>query len=420
MSPYLSLLSPVRSRPPASTTSPMAARRLFASLSVALLCACSAGNGDAAPADEQATGIVNPTILASDGRPFVVNEIARFDEPWAMDFLPDGRLLVTEKAGALKLLAPGGEVGDISGVPAVDYGGQGGLGDVVVHPDFADNGLIYLSYAEAGDGDTRGAAVARARLTFDKQGGGALSDLQVIWRQVPKVAGSGHFGHRIAFGPDGYLWISSGERQKFDPAQDMQSNLGKIIRLDADGGVPADNPFAKGDEPIDPVTAQVWSLGHRNPLGIAFDADGQLWNIEMGPSGGDELNRVEKGGNYGYPIVSDGDHYDGRPIPDHDTHPEFIAPAVSWSPVISPGGFIIYSGDSFPDWRGDGLIAGLSSEALIRVEFDGEAAHEAQRFDMDERIRGVEQGPEGDIWLLEDGDDARLLRLSPPSPPAQP
>ncbi|MGQ4660357.1 PQQ-dependent sugar dehydrogenase [Lysobacter sp. F6437] len=375
------------------------------------MCACGNGNGSENAGPQVAAGADDAApALAADGRPFVATEVARFDEPWAMSFLPDGRLLVTERAGTLKLLGTDGKAGEVSGVPAVDYGGQGGLGDVVPHPDFADNGLVYLSYAEAGEGDIRGAAVARARLAFDKQGGGALSDLEVIWRQVPKVAGRGHFGHRIAFGPDGHLWISSGERQKFDPAQDMQSNLGKIVRLDDDGSVPADNPFVDDGE----VAAQVWSLGHRNPLGIAFDATGQLWNIEMGPKGGDELNRVERGGNYGYPIVSNGDHYDGRPIPDHDSRPEFNAPALSWSPVISPGGFTIYSGDTFPDWQGDGLIAGLSSQALVRVEFDGKNAREAERFDMDARIREVEQGPDGDIWLLEDGEDGRLLRLTRP------
>jgi len=396
--------------------------RLLGSACVALLCACNPGNGEAnvaaapqAPAD----------AAAADGRPFAIAEVATFDEPWAMTFLPSGELLVTERGGALKRLALDAagkpKVGEISGVPAVDHGGQGGLGDVIAHPEFADNHVVYLSYAEAGEGDTRGAAVARATLALDKNGGGKLSDLQVIWRQVPKVKGRGHYGHRLVFGPDGYLWISSGERQKFDPAQDMQSNLGKILRLNADGSVPADNPFVEpaagdGDAEANDVTAQIWSLGHRNPLGLAFDAVGQLWNHEMGPSGGDELNRVERGGNYGYPVVSNGDHYDGRPIPDHDTRPEFIAPVVGWTPVISPAGLVIYDGASFPEWRGDALIGALSGQALVRVEFEGDGAREAERFEMDERIREVEQGPDGDIWLLEDGDDARLLRLTPPAP----
>jgi aldose sugar dehydrogenase len=347
------------------------------------LIACG-GDGAATAAD------ANPAAGAK--RAFTTSVIAQFDEPWAMTFLPDSRLLVTEKKGALKLYAVGGAAVDVSGVPKVAYGGQGGLGDVVLHPDFARNGLVYLSYAEAGDGGTRGAVVVRGKLTLDGNGG-ALTEVKRVWAQVPKVTGGGHYGHRILFGSDGRLWISSGERQKFDPAQDMKGNLGKIVRLGEDGAVPGDNPFASQGG----VAAQVWSLGHRNPLGIAFDANGRLWNIEMGPRGGDELNLVRRGANYGYPIVSNGDHYDGRTIPDHPTRPEFAAPAVSWTPVISPGGFIIYSGNQFPAWRGSGLIAGLSAQALVRVEFDGEKAREAERFDMGARIREVEQGPDGAV-----------------------
>jgi glucose/arabinose dehydrogenase len=345
---------------------------------------------------------------------FVVTGVAKFNEPWAMTFLPDGRLLVTEKKGALKVHAIGGKTGDVTGVPKVAYGGQGGFGDVVLHPNFATNGLVYLSYAEQGEGNTRGAAVVRAKLTLDSNGGGALSDLKVIWRQVPKVEGQGHYGHRIAFGPTGHLFISSGERQKFEPAQDMSSNLGKIVRLNDDGSVPSDNPFASQGG----VAAQVWSLGHRNPLGLAFDAEGRLWNQEMGPRGGDELNLVERGGNYGYPVVSNGDHYDGRPIPDHDKRPEFKAPKVTWNPVISPAGLLIYSGSAFPEWKGNAFIGGLSSKALIRVEINGTQAREAERYNMDQRIREVEQGPDGNLWVLEDernGSGGRLLKLSPPT-----
>ena len=368
-----------------------------------LLAACN-NLGDAAPTAAAST----PD--GSTGQPFTTTEVATFDEPWAMTFLPDGRLLVTQKRGALQLLdIASGHVGSISGVPAVAYGGQGGLGDVVLHPGFASNGLVYLSYAEAGDEGTSGAAVARGKLALDDAGGGALSDLRVIWRQIPKIDNDGHYGHRITFAPDGHLFISSGERQQFDPAQDMQSNLGKIVRLDDDGSVPVDNPFADQGG----VAAQVWSLGHRNPLGISFDTQGRLWNIEMGPRGGDELNLVERGANYGYPIVSNGDHYDGRPIPDHATQPQYNAPAVSWTPVISPSDLIFYSGDAFPGWQGDVLVAGLSSEALIRVEVDGDTAKETQRFNMGERIREIEQGPDGAVWLLEDGDNARLLKLIP-------
>ncbi len=347
------------------------------------------------------------------GNALVATPVAQFREPWAMTFLPDGRLLVTEKKGALKLVdAESGKAGDITGIPKIAYGGQGGFGDVILHPRFAENQIVYVSYSEAGEGSTNGAAVARAKLVLEGDGG-RLDGLTVIWRQVPKVSSRGHWGHRLAFGPDGKLWITSGERQQFTPSQDMKANLGKVVRLNEDGSVPDDNPFVSQGG----VTAQIWSLGHRNPLGIAFDAQGRLYAHEMGPRGGDELNLIEKGANYGYPVVSNGDHYDGRSIPDHDTRPEFRAPLVTWTPVISPAGFIIYSGKMFPDWTGNGFIGGLSSQSLVRVEFgpDGNTAREAQRFDMGKRIREVEQGPDGAIWLLEDernGSGGRLLKLT--------
>ena len=371
------------------------------------LAACQNGGPAAASAraDAQAESRSAPSIP-----PFQATAFARFDEPWAMSFLPDGRLLVTEKAGKLKLFDPATRaLGTVTGIPEVAYGGQGGLGDVVPHPDFARNGWIYFSYAEAGDGDTRGAVVARARLTLDANGGGRLSVPETIWRQTPKVQGRGHYSHRIAFAPDGKLFISSGERQKFDPAQDMKANLGKIIRLNDDGSIPAGNPFAAQGG----VAAQVWSLGHRNVLGLAFDAQGRLWDNEMGPKGGDEVNLIVKGDNYGYPIVSNGDHYDGRPIPDHDTAPQYHAPAISWTPVISPSSLVFYNGNLFPQWQGRALIGGLSSEALVVVRFDGSSAREETRYDMGQRIREVEQGPDGAVWLLEDGGNARLLKLTP-------
>lgn len=387
---------------------------LAAACAAALVAACGGSNGQPAPAaDPAASAAAEPaTRTVADGQPFAVESIASFNEPWAMTFLPDGRLLVTEKPGTVRLYDPARDItGEIGGVPAVVHGGQGGLGDVVLHPDFADNHLVYISYAEAGEGDTAGAAVARAQLVLDGSGGGSLQDLDVVWRQVPKVSGQGHYAHRIAFHDD-MLWISSGDRQKFDPSQDMESSMGKILRLHDDGSVPDDNPFAGQGE----VAAQVWSLGHRNPLGIVFDDQGRLWNHEMGPKGGDELNLVERGENYGYPIVSNGDHYDGRPIPNHDTRPEFRAPVITWTPVISPAGFIIYDGDAFPAWQGNGFIGGLSSQSLVRIEFDGESAREAERFDMGTRIREVEQGPDGALWLLEDGGrgaDGNLLKLTP-------
>jgi aldose sugar dehydrogenase len=393
-------------------------------MATAAVCGCSKSDKNGAPvenpplppapttemSDAAATAAADqPDPAATGPTRFEPKEVAQFNEPWAMTFLPDGRLLVTEKPGKLKLMATDGTTGEIAGAPEVDYGGQGGLGDIILHPQYSTNQIVYLSWAEAGKGDKRGAAVGRARLALDDQGGGALEGLKVIWRQVPKVTGRGHYGHRLAFGPDGHLWITSGERQKFDPAQDMKANLGKIIRLNEDGSVPKDNPFADQGG----VTAEIWSLGHRNPLGIAFDADGKLWIHEMGPRGGDELNLIVRGDNYGYPIVSNGDHYDGRKIPDHDTRPEFNAPEITWTPVISPAGFIIYDGDVFGAWKGDGFIGGLSSQALIRVEFDGDTAREAERWDMGQRIREVEQGPEGGIWVLEDGPGGRLLQLTP-------
>jgi glucose/arabinose dehydrogenase len=353
--------------------------------------ACSASGGSTAAAQD---------------RPFRVEAIGQFSEPWAMTFLPDGDLLVTEKRGALKLRRANGRVLDVAGVPNVSYGGQGGMGDVVLHPGFASNRLVYLSWVEAGEGDTRGAVVGRARLNLGESGA-SLSDLQVIWRQAPKVEGDGHFSHRIAFGPDGKLYISSGERQKFEPAQDMSGNLGKVVRLNDDGSVPADNPFAARGG----VTAQIWSLGHRNLLGLAFDGQGRLWNTEMGPQGGDELNLVVRGGNYGYPRVSNGSHYGGRDIPDHSPGDGFNAPAVWWNPSISPSSLMIYSGAMFPEWRGDAFIGALSGEALIRVDLDGTNARKADQWPMQARIREVEQAPDGALWLLEDGS-GRLLRLS--------
>jgi glucose/arabinose dehydrogenase len=358
---------------------------------------------------------------AQTDNPFEVEVITSFDEPWALAFMPDGRMLVTEKKGSLRIVTQDGDKSSpMRGMPDVDYAGQGGLGDVALHPNFSENKIIYLSYVEAGKGDTRGAAVVRAVLN-EADRGGRLADVEVIWRQYPKVFGYGHYGHRLLFDDDGYLWISSGDRQKFTPAQDMQSSIGKILRLHEDGSTPSDNPFVDylSEDPfVDDigVYGQIWTLGHRNPLGIAFDLDGQLWNIEMGPRGGDELNRVMRAGNYGYSTVSNGDHYDGREIPDHDTRPEFAKPAIWWTPVISPGNLIVYGGDLFSAWRGDLLVAGLSSQAIVRIEIDGNDAQEVERYPMGARIRSVVEGPGGELWVLEDerdGSMGRLLKLTP-------
>lgn len=362
-----------------------------------LAASCSA---DAA--GEKATG----GATAGD---FKVTEVAHFDEPWAMAFIPGTPLaLITEKRGTLKLWEEGGAVQDVAGVPAVAYEGQGGLGDVALAPDFATSSLIYLSWAEAGPNDTKGAAVGRAKLVTGGQP--RLEGLQVIWRQTPKVTGNGHYSHRIAVSPDGrQLFISSGERQKFTPAQDLGQNLGKIVRLNLDGTPAPGNPFAnKGG-----IAAQVWTLGHRNVLGLRFDAQGRLWDLEHGPRGGDELNLVKPGQNYGWPVVSDGDHYDGRAIPRHATRPDFAPPAISWNPVIAPGDFIFYRGDLFPAWKGQAIIGGMSPSVLVRVAIDGEKAREVARVPMPHRIREIEEREDGSVWLLEDGSGGRLLKLTP-------
>ncbi|MGK0473889.1 MAG: glucose/arabinose dehydrogenase [Candidatus Azotimanducaceae bacterium] len=348
------------------------------------------------------------SAASADSKPFTSSTVAKFNSPWAMTFMPGGHLLVSEKKGQLYQVTQSGQKSDpIKGLPKVDFGGQGGLGDVVLHPQFSENKMIYISYAEKGKNNTRGAAVARAKLVTNGPKQLELSELQVIWRQWPKVSGRGHYGHRLAFSADGLLFISSGDRQKFDPAQDMGKNLGKIVRLKDDGSIPQDNPFADQGG----VTAQIWSLGHRNPLGLAFDSQGRLWTQEMGPRHGDELNLVIKGRDYGYPTVSNGNHYDGREIPGHDTRPEFEAPKAYWVPAISPAGLVFYSGSLFSEWKGNAFIGGLSSRSLVRVAVEGSSAKEVERYDMGARIREVEQGPDGALWILEDG--GRLLRLEP-------
>ncbi|UKK83866.1 PQQ-dependent sugar dehydrogenase [Sphingopyxis sp. BSN-002] len=376
-----------------------------------IVAACSAGTtSNAAPADTaklDAGGEQPATPLAN--APFAVQEIASFSEPWAMTFLPRGKqALVTEKSGKLKLWQESGPVLDVAGVPAVAYGGQGGFGDIILAPDFATSGTIYLSWVEAGQGDTFGAVVGKAK--FVNGAAPRIEGLQTIWKQDPKVPGRGHFSHRLAFSPDGqYLFIGSGERQKFDPAQDMKANLGKILRLNPDGSVPADNPFASQGG----VTAQIWSLGHRNILGLAFDGNGQLWNQEMGPKGGDEVNLVEAKANYGYPIVSNGDHYDGKDIPDHPTRPEFAAPKLWWNPSVSPAGLAWYNGDAYPGWKNSLLMGALSGQGLVRMQIDGDTLHKSDRWDFGQRIREVEVREDGTVWLLTDGEGGKLLKLVP-------
>ncbi len=387
------------------------------------ICALIAACGPAAPAAQvqsppsataRTAGNANaadlPAIPLADA-PFTLVQIADFDEPWAVAALPGGGFLVTEKSGRLVHLAPDGTRRDIAGTPTPVVRGQGGFGDVVLHPGFARNARVYLSWVEAGDNGTSGAVVGRATLDLAAVRP-ALSGLDIIWRQSPKVEGDGHFAHRIAFGPDGMLYIASGERQKFTPAQDMAVNLGKIVRLTDTGAVPPDNPRAANGG----VGAQIWSAGHRNPLGIAFDGDGRLWEIEMGPQGGDELNLIERGGNYGWPNASNGSHYDGRDIPDHVPADGYVAPKIWWTPSLSPANLLIYAGTGFPAWRGDALVGGLSGTALDRIDLNGDTARAADRWALDLRVRALAQAPDGGLYLLEDGGRrgaGRLYRIEP-------
>ncbi len=357
-----------------------------------------------------------PAPTAIEARPFTVTAHGSFDEPWAAAVAPGTNVIfITERPGTMKFVdLPSGRTGTVSGLPDVDYGGQGGLGDVAFLPSensaTLDNRTIYLSWVEAGGGGTRGAAVGRGTLICDQPDACRVEGLNVIWRQKPKVTGRGHFSHRIAFSPDSKtMFVSSGERQKGDPAQDPQVNLGKIVHLNLNGTPAGGGKLADSEAAL----PEVYSMGHRNVLGLQFDGQGRLWDLEHGPAGGDELNLVENGRNYGWPIVSNGDNYDGTPIPRHSTRPEFAAPAISWNPVIAPGDFTFYSGKLWPEWKGDALIGAMKPPGLVRVKIDGAKAAEAARYPFDRRIREVVEGPDGALWLLEDKAGGRLLELRP-------
>jgi glucose/arabinose dehydrogenase len=404
-----------------------------------MLAACGGGSGgsNAQPSNPQ-PGTPPP----SAGPAFVTSTVATFNSPWSMAFLLGSSLaVVTEKPGRIWLVdVTTGAKQAVTGAPTVLLSSQGGLLDVKVSPTFATDSQIYLTYAEPSANGGSGLALARAQLLHDASGA-RLQGLTRLWHD-PAGGQGGQFGAIIAFAPDGKsLYLSSGERQRFTPAQDPNQPLGKILHLTLDGKPAAGNPMA-GQTGASTVTitdppanteeaktatgrsfawpgpnltpSETWSSGHRNPYGLTFDAQGRLWETEMGPRGGDELNLILPGRNYGWPTVSEGDNYDGVPIPKPATQPQYEAAKLFWVPSISPTTLLIYSGDLFPQWKGNGFIGALSGQALIRVTFSGESAQKADQWDMGHRIRWVGQGPDGAIYLLEDEDGARLLRLTPP------
>nr|WP_244442587.1 PQQ-dependent sugar dehydrogenase [Azospirillum lipoferum] len=371
-------------------------------LSAALLAALAASPSLA----QSGGGPVIKTVQTSAG-PVAVSRFADgLERPWGIDFLPDGRALVTEKPGRLRIMARDGSLSSpLGGTPKVLVQGQGGMLDVAVDPQFAQNRTIYLAYAEAGDGGTAGTALGRGTLT-DR----GIENFQVIFRQSPKVDGGNHYGTRIVFSGDGHIFLTLGERYKFDPAQSRDNTLGKVVRLNRDGSLPKDNPFAGEGK----VAGAIWSYGHRNIEAAAIDPrTGSLWIAEMGPLGGDELNRPEAGKNYGWPLVSWGKHYDGRDIPDPPTRKDLTDAVIHWTPVISPSGMAFYQGSLFPNWQGSALIGGLSAKGLVRVAIDGTSAKEAERIPLDARIRDVAQGPDGALYVITDASDGAVLRLAP-------
>jgi aldose sugar dehydrogenase len=366
-------------------------------------------------------------VLKSKSGPIKVESLARLEFPWGMTFMPDRRLLITEKPGRLRIYFDGKLSEPVKGLPTITYRGQGGLLDVEIDPDFGKNHLVYIYFTEAAerqpenatlvpdprlgkspdrtDNILKGGAVARGKLENDE-----LRDVTVIWRQVPKTIGQGHYGGRLVFAPDGKLFITSGERQRFEPAQDLKANLGKIVRINPDGSIPDDNPFVNKPD----ARSDIWSFGHRNPLGGApHPSSKKLWINEMGPAGGDEVNIIEPGKNYGWPIVSNGDNYDGTPISRHPTHPEFEPPVRSWNPAISPSGQIFYAGTLFRNWRGNLLLGGLSSKSLLLLTLEGNQVKEEERIAMNRRIRDLIESPDGAVLILTDARDGELLRLTP-------
>jgi aldose sugar dehydrogenase len=375
-------------------------------------------------------------------QPFTMTQVATFNLPWRIAFLPDGRMIVTEKPGAVWLVTQQGAKTSVTNVPAVLHQGQGGLLGVFLSPKYATDHNIYLTYAEPGtEAGTSGLALARASLAIG-EGTASLEGLQVLWRDMPKGRG-GQFGAQIAFSPDGqYLFLTVGDRQRMTPAQDPNTEVGKILRLTLDGkpapgnpmagkmgassrpliNPPRDTELAKTAEVISSYTveapnlapSETWSTGHRTPYGLAFSPDGRLWEVEHGPRGGDELNLIEPGKNYGWPLVSYSTNYNGVPIPSPDTRPDLTKPVIYWTPVIAPGSLTFYNGAMFPQWKGSALIGGMGSQSLNRITFDGKGgATTAERWRVGHRLRDVEVAPDGAVWMLEDANPGGLYRVTP-------
>jgi glucose/arabinose dehydrogenase len=345
------------------------------------------------------------TASTSAGPAELTRVVGGLEHPWGLAFLPDGRMLVTERPGRLRIVEGGRLSPPLGGVPAVYAEGQGGLLDVAASPDVAEDGLVYLAYAEP-RGNGAATAVARGRLEGDR-----LRDVAVIWRMGRASAGGRHFGARLVFAPDGTLFIATGDRGQPDRAQDRADHAGKVLRINPDGSIPADNPFATGGG-----APEVWSWGHRNIQGAGLDAEGRLWTVEHGARGGDEINRPEPGRNYGWPVISYGVNYDGSRIGTGTQAPGMEQPDFHWDPSIAPSGLVVYRGDAFPAWRGDILVGALRSQLVARVAMrDGRPTGEEERL-LERRIgrvRDIREGPDGALWLLTDARDGALWRLAP-------